>query len=128
MEAHKVSSVWAIKCSYKFAVKQSEAVGQGETPTAQASKNWAFPVLTQSYDTFTNLSAAPLALSKIKHQPPNIKWVSRPGPIAREHPGLKIETWATHLMFVRVIFIFLGGPQAHVSSGRNDTPRGHRLF
>jgi hypothetical protein len=26
-----------------------------------------------------------------------------------EHPGLKIETWATHSIFVRAIFIFLGG-------------------
>jgi hypothetical protein len=39
-------------------------------------------------------------------------WVSRE---KSEHPGLKSETWATHLIFVRVIFIFLGGPQAHVS-------------
>jgi len=29
-----------------------------------------------------------------------------------KHPGLKIETWATHLIFVRAIFTFLGGPLA----------------
>ena len=35
-------------------------------------------------------------------------------------PGLKSETWATHLLFVRAIFIFLGGPQVHRNSGRDD--------
>jgi hypothetical protein len=28
------------------------------------------------------------------------------------NPGLKIETWATHSIFVRAIFIFLGCPKA----------------
>jgi hypothetical protein len=31
---------------------------------------------------------------------------------ARRNPGFKSETWATHLILVRAIFIFLGGPRA----------------
>jgi hypothetical protein len=69
------------------------------------------------------------ALSQNKLQLLDFKWVTqvsllRPGFLlangsSPEHPGLKIETWATHLIFVRGIVIFLGGPQAHVSSGMN---------
>jgi hypothetical protein len=43
-------------------------------------------------------------------------WVSPEKSVLPEHPGLKSETWATHLLFVRVIFISLGGPKAHDSS------------
>jgi hypothetical protein len=55
-----------------------------------------------------------ISLSKIKLQIPDFEWVSqvsilRPGFLLAmgsrpEHPGLKIETWATHSIFVRVIF------------------------
>jgi hypothetical protein len=31
-------------------------------------------------------------------------WVLRQEPTARRNPGLKIETWATHLIFVGAIF------------------------
>jgi len=56
-----------------------------------------------------------ISLSKIKLQIPDFEWVSqvsilRPGFLLAmgsrpEHPGLKIETWATHSIFVRAIFI-----------------------
>jgi hypothetical protein len=46
-----------------------------------------------------------------------------------EHPGLKSETWATHSIFIRAIFIFLGGPKAHDPSGRDDNfVAGGRYF
>jgi len=68
------------------------------------------------------------SLSKIKPQPPDFEWVGGPGldfetwvspekSVLPEHPGLKSETWATHSIFVRTIFIFLGGPKAHDLSG-----------
>ena len=37
-------------------------------------------------------------------------WVSPQKSVLPKHPGLKSETWATHSIFVRAIFIFLGGP------------------
>jgi hypothetical protein len=40
--------------------------------------------------------------------------------LVQRNPGLKSETWATHLMLVRASFIFLSGPKAHDSSGRDD--------
>src|SRR5580658_8951837 len=36
-----------------------------------------------------------------------------------QHPGLKIETWATHLLFVRSLVVFLRWPQAHGSAPRD---------
>jgi hypothetical protein len=33
-------------------------------------------------------------------------WVMRPGPIVRRNPGLKIETWATHLKHWKLGFDF----------------------
>jgi trimeric autotransporter adhesin len=47
--------------------------------------------------------------------------------LCRENPGLKSETWATHLTFSRASFIFLGGLQAHDPSGRdvNSFARKH---
>ena len=49
-------------------------------------------------------------------------WVSPEKSVLPEHPGLKSETWATHSIFVRAMFIFLGGPQAHRNSGRKTFP------
>ena len=59
-----------------------------------------------------------IALSKKKLKTPDVKWVAqvsllRPGcsgqgPFPKGNPGLKSETWATHLIFVRSIFIFVG--------------------
>jgi hypothetical protein len=37
-------------------------------------------------------------------------------PLAARVVCSKIETWATHLIFLRIIFIFLSGPHAHDSS------------
>jgi hypothetical protein len=58
-----------------------------------------------------------------KVRTPDVEWVAqvsllRPGFLLAneswpEHPGLKSETWATHLIFARATFIFFGGPQAH---------------
>jgi hypothetical protein len=53
------------------------------------------------------------ALSKNKLQPPDFKWVAqvsilRPGFLLGVGPGRN-----THLLFLPIIFIFLGGPQAH---------------
>jgi hypothetical protein len=60
------------------------------------------------------------ALSKIKLQPPDFEWVAqvsilRPGflPRNRSYRNTQVsksETWATHSIFVRADFIFLGGP------------------
>jgi hypothetical protein len=65
-------------------------------------------------------------------QPPDVEWVAqvsllRPGFLLAngfqpEHPGLKSETWATHSIFFRASFTFLGGPQAM------STPVGMQFY
>jgi len=37
-----------------------------------------------------------------------------------EHPGLKIETWATHSIFVRAIFIFFETPVDEAPSATSE--------
>jgi hypothetical protein len=44
------------------------------------------------------------------------KNISKTGPLnRRENPGLKSETWATHLSFVRTVFVFLAGPPTYLT-------------
>jgi hypothetical protein len=72
------------------------------------------------------------ALSQNKLQLLDFKWVAqvsllRPGFLlangsSPEHPGLKIETWATHLIFVRVIFSLIDGPVALSNPSGEATP------
>jgi hypothetical protein len=58
------------------------------------------------------------------------KWVDLKGGEIhlQRNPGLKSETWATHSMFVRASFMFLGGLQVHEHPDRSEAKWMGLLF